>query len=331
MLSDDYKTRCEELIESAIRYSQKNLKSFNKNVDIDYSVINTLEFNANSKLCEEKYAINIHSEVFERIYDILKVLFYKENITFYKSVSWDEEYCEEKAFKYLGLLMELSTKLIINHELGHILNGHLRYKKSLNIVNDKNECYMFMDSEKNELDPIESQVLEMDADAYAATCGIGAITYDENINNYNKITPNFIKNKSHAVILLVIASTIVFSIQGLGKKKENSNLEDLKYLPLRTRQDYYMRCILNAYKNMNLKEKLDFDIDFLREVLPNIEEYVNLYNQQVLGFHSDDYNSKNNIEELGQVYLKHCDYLDRFWTKTMRDKLLPYSYLSLFP
>lgn len=222
-------------------------------------------------------------------------------------IFFEENYNQEKADRYLDLLLELSSKVIINHELGHVLNGHLKYKNS---IENNSECCMFMNSNENELPPIDSQLLEMDADTFAATTLVGIMIYDDNIKIFNNNIPNLIKNKSHAIELCVIASTIVFSIQGLGHKREISNLCDLKYLPLRTRQDYYMRCILNAHKNINPNKELRFDIKFLREIVPSIEEYVNLYNQEVLGFSSQDYSSVNNMEELNEIHLEHCNYLD---------------------
>ena len=68
---------------------------------------------------------------------------------------------------------------------------------------------------------------------------------------------------------------------------------------------------------------------FLREVIPNIEQYVNLYYIQMLGFDKIDYDMDNNKDELSKDFLEHCDLLDKHWSETIRKKLMDYSYYQL--
>lgn len=323
MLKPFLHKRCNELIEASMHYVNNDLKYFsNKEISIQYDIKNAIKFNAQSVFHQDKYSLTFYSEFFDRIYGAFNTLLYKENITFYHVASFGtENYEEDKAHLYLDILFDLACRLIINHELGHIFNGHLKYKKHYG-----QSPVMYMNEDKNDLPPLVSQVLELDADAFAATRSIGFMTYDDNIAEFNKLIPNLIQNKSHAFLLTVVAAVIVFSIQGLGKKRDNPNLLQLKYLPLRTRQDYYLRCAINAHKTMNPNEPLTFDIHFLREVVPNIEQYLNLYNHHVLGFDSDEYSSINNRDELNTIYLEHCDTLDSFWEQNMREGLKPFSY-----
>ncbi|MEQ7049911.1 hypothetical protein ABN764_04540 [Paenibacillaceae sp. P-4] len=327
ILSNDLKETYKDIIESAIIYANQNLKLYSNNeLSINYEIKNGIFFNAQSLLYDDKYSMTFYSEFFERIFAVYNTLLNKGNFNFYKIISYgDQDYTEDNAQIYLDILFELSSKIFINHELGHIFNGHLKYKLGLGYT--ANKTIMFLESERNELPPLESQVLEMDADAFAATRIIGTITFNENISYYNSIRPNLIKNKSHSLLLTVVSATIVFSILGAGKKRSTpSNLLEITYLPLRTRQDYYLRCALNAYKYFNPNEPVLFDIVFLREVIPNIEQYVNLYNHHVLGFENEEYCNSYNLNELNEPFIKHCDYLDYFWTNTMREKLIPYSY-----
>ncbi|SDM41828.1 hypothetical protein SAMN05428961_11711 [Paenibacillus sp. OK060] len=314
---------CNELIEASIHYVNNDLKSLtNQKIPIQYEIQNAIKFNARSVFHQDQYSLIFYSEFFDRIYNAFNTLLYRENITFYQIISFgNEAYEENKAQLYLDILFDLACRLIINHELGHIFNGHLKFKK-----HHGQSPIMYMNEDQNDLSPLVSQALELNADAFAATRSIGVMTYESNIAKYNEIIPNLIKNKSHAFLLTVVAAVIVFSIQGLGRKRDKLDLQQLKYLPLRTRQDYYLRCAINAHQTMNSNEPLAFDIHFLREVVPNIEQYLNLYNHHALGFDADEYSNANNLDELSTVYLEHCDTLDSFWAQNMRERLKPFSY-----
>ncbi|WP_379163176.1 hypothetical protein [Paenibacillus sp. sgz5001063] len=335
MLSEKYKENCYEHIEGSVHYCNGDLKVFKGNeLSIDYSIIDSMEFNANSSVFDDKtYKLKMNSEVFEKTFHILNTLLYKENINFYRIISGGEKtYNSEKANLYLDLMHAISTRLIIFHELGHIYNGHLDYYQTFKT--GAQGLSLFLNSSENQLPPLESQVLEMDADAFAATRIIGQFTFSPNIEAYNKIIPDLFKHHIHSLILVIISSCITFSIMGLGRKREPGDYLSSKYLPLRTRQDYFVRCALNAYKILNddqtiYQESELLDINFYREVLFNVEQYVNLYYQEALGIHKDDMNSSNNKNELDEVLIKHADFLEDFWSIEMRSKLLPFAHLGL--
>ncbi|WP_053955765.1 hypothetical protein [Inediibacterium massiliense] len=337
MLTESNREKCIGIIRSAIKYCNDNLYRYKgKKIDIVFEIdespiIGNMPFKACCKPVDDGYKIIIDAKLFERTFEVLNALLAKENNSFYMMLSGEYDYNNEKANLYLDILYEIAVKLVIFHELGHIYNGHLDYKNSRNY---SAETSMFMSSECNKLPPIESQVLEMDADAFAATLGIGQITFDNNIKNFNNIIKGIIKDKKHALVLFIIGSNIIFSLQGLGRKKKIKDIKGLKYLPLRARQDCYVKSSLNAFTYLNPKETLIFgqqilNIAFFREVLPNIEQYTNLFFREAYGFSYDHYDMSNNKNELGRDILNHCDYLNEFWLKDMRDKLKPYAYFEL--
>jgi hypothetical protein len=66
---------------------------------------------------------------------------------------------------FCNLYMTMAIRFLINHELGHIVNGHLGYYKNIygNIYwNEFN-----YDKSENKIEPNISQTLEMDADSFA--------------------------------------------------------------------------------------------------------------------------------------------------------------------
>ncbi|WP_068505826.1 hypothetical protein [Paenibacillus kribbensis] len=334
MLSEEEKKIYINHLNESIHYCNESLLDYSgKKLEINCVITDSMEFNANCSLLPEGfYKLNIRSEVFEKTFRILNTLLYEKNINFYTIVSGgDQKYDLKKANLYLDLMHSISYRLIIYHELGHIFNGHLDYYHSRSI--SPRNLSLFMDSRKNQLPSLESQVLEMDADAFAATRLIGQFTYNPNINSINKAAPALLKSQIHAFLLVIISSCITFSIMGLGYKRDQVNYLESKYLPLRTRQDYYVRCALNAYKMFN-NGHLDtdpelLDITFYREVLYNVEQYVNLYYREALGFQKIEIDSSNNRNEMDTVLIKHSDFLDTFWRNEMRNKLSPFSYFYL--
>lgn len=332
MLSEEARKSCINHLKESIHYCNENLLDYSgQELIVDYVVTDSLEFNASSTLLpENSYKLDIRSEVFEKTFRVLNTLLYEGNINFYTIASMgDLEYNAKKAILILELMHSISCRLIIYHELGHIFNGHLDYYQTYKTGEQK--LSLFMDSRENQLPPIESQVLEMDADAFAATRLIGQFTYLPNIEKINLVVPNAIKSQIHAFFLVVVSSCITFSIMGLGYKREQIDYLKTNYLPLRTRQDYYVRSALKAYRVINeVNTYSEFlDIKLYREVLYNIEQYINLYYNEILGFEKTEFNSSNNRDEMGQGLIEHADFLESVWAKEMRSKLLPFSHLIL--
>lgn len=307
----------ENILESALRFTNEILQFENIKLDINFNIQDSEVFNAKTSLIEDDYySITMNSEIFRKISDVLDVLLYEENHGFYKMISFDVEYQHEKAISYYFILMQVMVKLIFYHEIGHVVNGHLRYKLSRECQSQ--QCTMFMNSENNNLDCLESQVLEMDADAFSATMLVRQITYPENLKQF----PDIIKGKGHGFFLLIISANLLFAIQGLMYKTHTRDLEKLSYLPLKTRQDYYLRCATVAYNYYN--EKIEYDIITLRETYSVISNLIEQLNIELWGHNCIDYK----YESLDDKCLEHCDYLERFWTDVMRPKLLQYSHTA---
>lgn len=321
MLSAKNHQICCKIIDSAIAYCNTDLLGYKgKTLEISYSIKENNEYNAAADITTNPYVMTINSGVFEKAFKILNTLLCSQNEHFYFCVALDNKYDPTKANVYLDLLFEYAAKFIVFHELGHIYNGHVDY-----FINNK------------QLN-IERQVIEMDADAFSATRCVGQLTYDDNIKKINEKYPELIKSKVHALLILIIAASVAFAYWQIGRNRQISNsdeqLRQLTYLPHRTRRDYFCRCALNAFKKLNPESSLmlgnqEFNMQFLREVLPNIEQYMNLYLQHDCSGMSTLLDSSNNIEEMNRLHLEHCNYLDQYWNIIMRNKLLLYSYFDL--
>lgn len=303
------------------------------NIDIEYWIGNDMKFGAKSSVNQGKYKFSVNKEVFKSIDNAIYTLLEgkldenrKIREEFYKIVSLGEEYNKKRAKVFSQIILINASDIVINHELGHIMNGHLAYIDSKNIGE---ASFLFMNCEKNEIQPMESQVLEMDADAFAATRVMDKSIFDDNLKNINSLYPNLVKDKNHAFLLSTVSAVIVFSIQGLGRKRKKQGLEEVKYLPLRTRLYNYIQCSVNAYKHLESSELLRYDYKSLIPLLMEVESYINDYTKNVYSFENDEISTSNNLHELSDEYIVHCYKLNLLWTSKYREELLKYAYFNL--
>lgn len=332
----EFEKFCNKIMKEAferIEYAYKKNRKKELNMDIKYWVENNMKFEAKSSINQGKYKFSVNSEVFKGIDNVVFTLLegnLEENKEireeFYKMISLEEEYNREVAKVFSQLILTYASNIVINHELGHIMNGHLGYLASRNI---SKASFLFMNSEKNKIDSIESQVLEMDADAFAAARVIDMVTFDDTLKELNNSYTNLIKDKNYAFLLSIVAATIVFSIQGLGRKRENISLEKVKYLPLRTRLYNYIGCSMSAYKMSENTELIRHNFNSLIPFCIDIENYVNTYIKNIYSFESDEICIGNNLYELSDEYILHRGKLNQLWTNKFRNYLLKYAYFDL--
>lgn|GEM_PF-3642269 len=267
--------------------------------------------------------------ILEKINEIYSILLHENNKSFYEKISLEKTFDDKKASSYKNLLIEYSLRFIVFHELGHIYNGHLKYlyyEKGI----EKAEFHL-INTIQNEMEPLFSQSIEMNADAFAATRCIDILTYDENIKVYNSKSSYLIKDKSHAYIIFYIVSGILFAELGLGNPREDKELHEMYYLPLRTRLDTMIRCSLSAYYTINknrINDRSVLNEEFLREMAPNTEQYFNLLRIEQ-GAEPSDFDTNNNLEEISEEYIAHANEIFKYWSIYVRYYLLKYTIFEL--
>ncbi|MGH1326397.1 hypothetical protein [Bacillus pretiosus] len=320
----------------------KNLYKAEKNEELDIEIEVHVEskipdgkYGGFSRFDGEKYSLVLYIDLIYTVDNFLFTLLegvLPENEAarkgFFNLLLPTEEYSLEKAKIFQMYLRDMCIDIIIYHEFGHILNGHLKY---IHFDLKDNESTMHMDSSLNFIEPLESRTLEMDADAFAATRIIARYAHDKSVE---QVPLRVVYNKTHAFILNIISAVFVFSLSynSLGRKRPKADLYEMKYLPPRTRLDHYIQCCINAYENFNKEEPLDEefkDMDFWREVVGNIEENANIYNRDVFSVGMQEISRDNNLEELQEGNLNHIHDLNNYWSNRLRDTLVKYAYFEL--
>jgi len=313
-------------IVNAISYYVYNYVQFcNEKPKFDIKFVDSYHFNATSyRINVKTYLIEVSKVIPEELYRIYNTLFAKENENFYKTIAYEEIYNIDKANHYFDIMFDISVKAILFHEIGHIINGHLDF-----LYNERNKKDLHLNVSKNNLTPLESQALEMDADAFSATAIINIFTYKDNIDNMNK-KYNLIKSVDHIHFIIISSLTITFGFMDLSKERsEKNNLDTLKYLPLRTRLDYFIRSSINAIDFLYGIDK-NSSLVIFRQIVKQIEKYYNLFRRDIDLFSKDIFQNQNSVHELDLIHQRHVDKLEKYWLDNLVNSLLPYRYIRLY-
>lgn len=301
-------------------------------LDIEIRIDDALEFNASAN--SEKKIISINKGVFKKIYEFYHSVLTKENPRFIQMAKYPVEYVEDFAFdeneaKTLAdFYVYLSLKFVFLHELGHIMNGHSAYLQS--IIPKHENFSLNMNLKEGEvvkgITAHEYQMLEVDADSFAATNMLHALlkcyTMDRtHIDRFKSVIPT----THHLPLFSITANIISMSLQGIGAKRQPTELSKALYLPMRMRLHEILRVYVKAYTNygqlITLKETL--------ELVRPFEVLINQYLVETRYFDESIISEENNLEELSEEIQSHTKYLyNDIWPK-LRSKLTPFACIEL--
>lgn len=149
------------MFEKIIKEVNKAMSALGKN--IQFSVINSYEFNAHARKLDDKtYTIKLRSGIVPMTFQIIA-----ENVDFF--VQKYPELEDKEASVALGSLFVWTQ--IFTHELGHIIRGHVDIinNKSTNLVDDTAEMSMVEIPSKSDLEKDQVKMLmEFDADIFSS-------------------------------------------------------------------------------------------------------------------------------------------------------------------
>lgn len=260
----------------------------------------------NEKFDTRKIVFSIN--IFKRLEAFYTHVFNERNENYYRAISYDNEFNKEKANFYKNLLLEISIKFLLFHELGHIYNGHLLYKQ-----NEKTN------------DEIH-KLFEWNADDFATTRIIAMYAHPRVIQQLNDVLKeDCIINLNHMLILIIEATMISISLMNIGKKDRK---EDKKHIHLRQRLIYILNNEIVAFNefNYNINKYIDYKVDTSDEILMlaiKVENLVNDFLNKVTN--STDWSIQNNMEELSMDKLEEVYQLKEFYMKNIKNILKKYS------
>lgn len=306
------------------------LNKSNKTTDeiyIKYRLSFTPNFNAYiKKIDKSTYFLNINYWILFKIYDILNVLFYEKNSSFYKIVSGNEkEYNYKKADWLFDILYEYALKVVISHELGHIVNWHIDYCLD-NLWEKRFRYYLNDELNKTIADRL---FLEMDADNFSSATITSQLIFNENIEYYNQEL-NLIKDMDHAKLLLIVASSIIYASINYychnNKWIIENDISKLNYLPWRLRYYSYYNYLLCYFSALH-KNTFFLKPESYNEEILNLEYYTYIYFRDVLW--NNVYFNKI-ATPISDDDINKVTELEKEWNKYFKKKLQKYTFLPIF-
>lgn len=306
--------KSEALLEKNFKKCERTLNKDLQEIKGKQPILTTFEIGLNEELMAEETEksdtrkITFSIKIFKRLEAFYTHAFNEKNENYYKSISTDNKFNQEKADFYKNLLLEMSINFLLLHEFGHIYNGHLLYKENEN-MNDAIH-----------------KVFEWNADDFATTRMIAMYAHPKVTQQLNDIlNEDCIRSLAHMLFLIIQATAIGISIMNVGKKNRK---EDNKHIHLRQRLIYILNNEiavfneLNYNKNKYVKHKIDFSDEMIMLVL-KVENLVN----NVLNKFTDstDWSIHNNMEELSIDKLEEVYQLNLYYTDKIQNKLKKYA------
>jgi hypothetical protein len=346
------KTNHPEILENTINGCRNILNNHKQNnsklPEAYFGFINNPVLNAIASKKDNNYFIGINIGTYFLLLDIFnRMLSSKEILTEFGNVSeesdnvkiFDPQITDARIFYmakeppapvapknpvryYLAqLLTAYSIKYLLLHEYAHIIFGHLDF---LNSQNNSFECSeLTYNNFKNGIDPLTSQILELDADSYAIYTAIKEIlVLQENSSLIKDELLPFYKDLSTAIKVWLFAVYTLFRLFGNSVPK----VEDLKKLshpPSGIRQHILFA---TSYSVFETKPETKF-----LEIIPNL--CVETMKEAESAFQKISI-KKLNSEALAFAYKKesfdHVTFLMKHWNN-VRPKLEQYAYGNLAP
>lgn len=302
--------------------------------EITLEFCSKFEFNASVKITQtNNYLITIDRQVFEVIYNFYHSTLNEQNPSLVNMLSYlgyEKAYDEEYAKTLANLYIYLTLKFIFLHELGHVMNGHIGYYDSIN--GNKNLILQLNENtlkDFNGLTAHEYQMLEINADAFATTnLMIGLMkdlqTIPSYLDQYKKVIPG----RNQLILISITSNIISMLIQGMGVSKDESKINESKYIPQKSRLLEILKVYIYFSNDINNGIDNEISIDLINPLIIAYEELVNGY-LIAAGYRSESEFLKHDLNDpdLEDYLTKHITCLyTRVWP-LLKPKLTPFAIL----
>lgn len=321
-------SNCKDGINKAFEDCEAFLKKdakelLNENVheiELEISSVDQIEIK-----CVNDRKIKISIAVFRELEAFYKVAFSEENETFYQMVTIASlnNYDEKVANRYRDLMIEISIKILLFHELGHIYNGHIQYCHE----NDKEIYIDFFENEEVRFKNVSNEIdindiikaFEWNAEDFSATRIIARYCSEEVYESINKnCKRKIILSNWHMWFLIFNSTVILYTLLGIGKKDRKF---EFKHEPLRLRHIDTIMTQREVYKKLN-DQFLGFYGDVLLNQMIKVEKWVNDYCSITK---KREYSIENNLEELNEERCKVHEHIEEIYLNSINEILKPYA------
>jgi len=302
-----------------------------KDINIELEVVEALKYNAwASRKANDphpnSYIISIYDGVFHENWNFYHGHFIKENADLIRMAAFeDEEFNFDDNFTIMlaNLYFRASMNFVFFHEVGHIINGHLNYLKSIR----ENQNSLKMNKKKSALikdkgiTAYEHQAIEIDADLFSCNTLIEQIIAEYRVKKELATpTPYGIANNEKRLLLMLFSAMInESSLRLIGENRGDWDLEEDCYIPPRMR----LKVFLDEFiKKMNTYVKNDeYPQELFQEHVDAFEDIINKYLVDKHGFVKSAFSTENSRDELEKPVIEHVEFLFKEIYPSLKEKI----------
>ncbi len=214
-----------------------------------------------------------------------------------------------------------AIKYLILHEYGHIVMGHLEYKNEVTNSFSFNEVFCITDS-KNQLNPLISQTLEMDADSYATNASLSDLQIIvENMGQLPDDVKFIYKNFKESFSLWVFSIYSFFRL--FGNKKDSVEQLKTSFYPTTGMRQISMVTLIAKLYAQNGKKYTDELFQIALQSSAQVEKSFAEISEQGIGLESIEFAVRPEAKEHFGIVLKN-------WNN-VRPHLEPFAKANLAP
>jgi len=246
----------------------------------------------------------------------------------YSIISYDND--ENKRGFYAELLTAIMLDILLYHEIGHIMNGHIDYikdkEKESNSISDLPYAFSYLGKKARPfIKPEEWQALEWNADDFSASRIVEKYLNGDNIKNLGLHGPQ------QAVALVVSAYTALYTLMEMGVRCENAEeYKSFEHLPKRIRLEKSLESIydyFNCFEKYRIGRESKEYLEYYKKIF---EKWTGLF----LKTYFKDYDfiqidENNNLEELDDEHKEYYKRVENYYLMNLPMILDKYAKIAI--
>lgn len=224
-------------------------------------------------------------------------------------------YCsEDKRGFYAELLTAIMLDILLYHEIGHIVNGHIDYikdrEKESNIINDLPYAFSYVGKKARPfISPEEWQALEWNADDFSASRIVEKYLSSDTIEKLR------LQGPQQAVAIIVSSYTALYTLMEMGVRCENAEeYKSFEHLPKRIRLEKSLASVydyFNSFKSYRIGKESKEYLEYYKKIF---ERWTGLFlKNYFLDYDFIQIDENNNLEELDDEHREYYKRVENYY------------------
>ena len=256
-----------------------------------------------------EYIIEVNMSSYFIIYSFCHCIVLQE---IYPIITYNDS--EDKRGFYAELLTAIMLDILLYHEIGHIVNGHIDYikdrEKESNIINDLPYAFSYVGKKARPfISPEEWQALEWNADDFSASRIVEKYLSSDTIKKLR------LQGPQQAVAIIVSSYTALYTLMEMGVRCENAEeYKSFEHLPKRIRLEKSLASVYDYFNSFKLyrigKESKEY-LEYYKKIF---ERWTGLFlKNYFLDYDSIQIDENNNLEELDDEHREYYKRVENYY------------------